>query len=76
MSHRFRRYSKRELLGSLHLDCIQSVSDLGLAPGANRWKVLRAFSIAERPGQKDWLSDPGASRHAAEQRNCGSPNTR
>jgi hypothetical protein len=43
MSHRFRRYSKRELLGSLHLDCIQSVSDLGLAPGANRWEVLRAF---------------------------------
>jgi hypothetical protein len=43
MSHRFRRYSKRELLGSLHVDCILSVSDLGLAPGTNRWEVLRAF---------------------------------
>ena len=42
MSHR-RRYSKRELLGSLHVDCILSVSDLGLARGANRWEVLRAF---------------------------------
>jgi hypothetical protein len=43
MSHRFRRYSKRELLGSLHVDCILSVFDLGLAPGTNRWEVLRAF---------------------------------
>jgi hypothetical protein len=43
MSHRFRRYSKRELLGSLHVDCILSVADLGLAPGTNRWEVLRAF---------------------------------
>ena len=43
MSHRFRRYSKRELLGSLHVDYILSVSDLGLALGTNRWEVLRAF---------------------------------
>jgi hypothetical protein len=43
MSHRFRRYSKRELLGSLHVDCILSVADLGLATGTNRWEVLRAF---------------------------------
>ena len=42
MSHR-RRYSKRELLGSLHVDYIMSVSDLGLRPGTNRWDVLRAF---------------------------------
>ncbi|MGA7314121.1 MAG: hypothetical protein WBX22_09125 [Silvibacterium sp.] len=42
MSHR-RRYSKRELLGSLRVDRIMSVSDLGLGPGANRWEVLRAF---------------------------------
>jgi hypothetical protein len=42
MSHR-RRYSKRELLGSLQVDRIMSVSDLGLGPGANRWEVLRAF---------------------------------
>jgi hypothetical protein len=43
MSHRFRRYSKRELLGSLHVDCIMSVRDLGLTPETNRWEVLRAF---------------------------------
>ena len=43
MSHRFRRYSKRELLGSLHVDCILSVSDLGLTPGTSRWEVLGAF---------------------------------
>jgi hypothetical protein len=44
MSHRYgRRYSKRELLGSLHVDFVMSVKDLGLAPGANRWDVLRAF---------------------------------
>ena len=41
-SHR-RRYSKRELLGSLHVDYVMSVSDLGLIPGTNRWEVLRAF---------------------------------
>jgi hypothetical protein len=43
MSHRYRRYSKRELLGSLQVDRIMFVSDLGLGPGANRWEVLRAF---------------------------------
>ena len=43
MFHHHRRYSKRELLGSLHVDCILSVSELGLSPGANRWEVLRAF---------------------------------
>ena len=41
-SHR-RRYSKRELLGNLHVDYIMSVTDLGLAHGTNRWDVLRAF---------------------------------
>jgi len=41
-SHR-RRYSKRELLGTLHVDYVMSVSDLGLAPCTNRWDVLRAF---------------------------------
>jgi len=41
-SHR-RRYSKRELMGSLHVDYIMSVSDLGLLPDTNRWDVLRAF---------------------------------
>jgi hypothetical protein len=34
---------KRELLGSLHVDYVMSISDLGLAPGTNRWEVLRAF---------------------------------
>ena len=43
MSHRQRRYSKRELLGNLHVDYVMSVTDLGLAAGSNRWDVLRAF---------------------------------
>lgn len=43
MSSYRRRYSKRELLGSLHVDYIMSVSDLDLHPGTNRWEVLRAF---------------------------------
>src|SRR5215469_4713289 len=43
MSNRYRRYSKRELLGSLHVDYVMSVTDLGLAPKTNRWGVLRAF---------------------------------
>ena len=43
MSNRYRRYSKRELLGSLYVDYVMSVTDLGLTPKANRWDVLRAF---------------------------------
>jgi hypothetical protein len=43
MSRRHRRYSKRELLGSLHVDYVMSVTDLGLAAWSNRWDVLRAF---------------------------------
>ena len=43
MSHRHRRYSKRELLGNLHVDYVMSVTDLGLAARSNRWDVLRAF---------------------------------
>jgi hypothetical protein len=43
MSHRHRRHSKRELLGSLHVDYVMSVTDLGLAARSNRWDVLRAF---------------------------------
>ena len=46
MSHRHRRYSKRELLGSLHVDYVMSVTDLGLAARTNRWDVLRAFLAA------------------------------
>jgi hypothetical protein len=37
------RYSKRELLGSLHVDYVMSVKNLGLPSGSNRWDVLRAF---------------------------------
>lgn len=40
---RHRRYSKRELLGSLHVDYVMSVNNLGLPSGSNRWDVLRAF---------------------------------
>ena len=29
MSNRYRRYSKRELLGSLYVDYVMSVTDLG-----------------------------------------------
>ena len=43
MSDRDRRYSKRELLGNLHVDYVMSVTDLGLAARSNRWDVLRAF---------------------------------
>lgn len=43
MSYRRRRFSKRELLGSLHVDYLMSVADLGLMPSANRWQVLAAF---------------------------------
>ena len=43
MSNHHRRYSKRELLGSLYVDYVMSVTDLGLTPKANRWDVLRAF---------------------------------
>src|ERR1700758_2714534 len=42
-SARDRRYSKRELLGNLHVDYVMSVTDLGLVAGSNRWDVLRAF---------------------------------
>jgi hypothetical protein len=40
---RRRRFSKRGLLGSLHVDYLMSVTDLGLMPRANRWEVLAAF---------------------------------
>ncbi len=43
MSDCDRRYSKRELLGNLHVDYVMSVTDLGLAARSNRWDVLRAF---------------------------------
>ena len=46
MLHRHRQYSKRELLGSLHVDYVMSVTDLGLAARTNRWDVLRAFLAA------------------------------
>ena len=54
MSHRHRRYSKRELLGSLHVDYVMSVTDLGLAARTNRWDVLRAFLATGKPGRNGW----------------------
>ncbi len=43
MSNRNRRYSKRELLGSLYVDYVMSVPDLGLSPDTGRWVILREF---------------------------------
>jgi hypothetical protein len=40
MSSNRSRYSKRELLGSLHVDYVMSISDLGLVPGTNRWEYF------------------------------------
>lgn len=53
MSDRDRRYSKRELLGNLHVDYVMSVTDLGLAARSNRWDVLRAFlSVGEARAER------------------------
>lgn len=59
MSHRQRRYSKRELLGSLHVDFVMSVKDLGFAPGANRWDVLRAFLAVGEARAERLVEDKG-----------------
>jgi hypothetical protein len=37
---RIRRYSKRELLGSLYVDYVMSVTDVGLTPKANAGAVV------------------------------------
>jgi hypothetical protein len=59
VSHRHRRYSKRELLGSLHVDFVMSVKDLGFAPGANRWDVLRAFLVVGEARAERLVEDDG-----------------
>ena len=59
MFHRSRRYSKRELLGSLHVDFVMSVKDLGLAPGSNRWDVLRVFLAVGEARAERLLEDNG-----------------
>jgi hypothetical protein len=66
MSHRHRRYSKRELLGSLHVDYVMSVTDLGLAAGSNRWDVLRAFlAVGEARAESRRAGPPFARGRAA-----------
>ena len=52
MSHRHRRYSKRELLGSLHVDYVMSVTDLGL-----RWQLPPVGRA--NPGPFDRVLEPG-----------------
>jgi predicted DNA-binding transcriptional regulator AlpA len=59
MSNRYRRYSKRELLGSLYVDYVMSVTDLGLAPKANRWDVLRAFLNVGEARAERLVEEPG-----------------
>jgi hypothetical protein len=59
MSHRRRRYSKRELLGSLHVDYVMSVTDLGLTSGSNRWDVLRAFLAVGEARAERLVEDQG-----------------
>ena len=60
MSRHHRRYSKRELLGDLHVDYVMSVTDLGLAAGSNRWDVLRAFlTVGEARAERLVEEDEG-----------------
>jgi hypothetical protein len=59
MSHRHRRYSKRELLGSLYVDFVMSVTDLGLSPEANRWDALRAFLAVGEARAESLVEDQG-----------------
>ncbi|MFZ1941667.1 MAG: hypothetical protein WBA18_19915 [Terracidiphilus sp.] len=64
MSDRDCRYSKRELLGNLHVGCVMSVTDPGLAARSNRWDVLRAFLAVGKPGRN------GLSRKKMAFRSC------
>ena len=60
MSRHHWRYSKRELLGDLHVDYVMSVTDLGLAAGSNRWDVLRAFlAVGEARAERLVEEDEG-----------------
>src|SRR5215475_3791330 len=82
MSSHHHRYSKRELQGSMHVDYVMSVSDLGLVPGTNRWEVLRAFlnrgeGRAERlvEGPRRFSDSPEHSRPAEYWRDLRLPGT-
>jgi hypothetical protein len=59
MSTHRRRYSKRELLGSLQVDYVMSVHDLGLASETNRWEVLRAFLRVGEARAEQLIEDDG-----------------
>lgn len=59
MSNRNRRYSKRELLGSLYVDYVMSVQDLGLAPDSSRWEILREFLHIGEARAERLIEEPG-----------------
>ena len=59
MSNRNRRYSKRELLGSLYVDYVMSVQDLGIAPNSSRWEILREFLRIGEARAERLIDEPG-----------------
>jgi hypothetical protein len=59
MSNRNRRYSKRELLGSLYVDYVMSVQDLGLSPNCSRWEILREFLRIGEARAERLIEEPG-----------------
>jgi hypothetical protein len=59
MSNRNRRYSKRELLGSLYVDYAMSVQDLGLSSDSSRWEILREFLRIGEARAERLIEEPG-----------------
>jgi hypothetical protein len=59
MSNRNRRYSKRELLGSLYVDYVMSVQDIGLSPDSSRWEILREFLRIGEARAERLIEEPG-----------------
>ena len=59
MSNCNRRYSKRELLGSLYVDYVMSVQDLGIAPNSSRWEILREFLRIGEARAERLIEEPG-----------------
>ena len=59
MSNRNRRYSKRELLGSLYVDYVMSVQDLGVAHNSSRWEILREFLRIGEARAERLIEEPG-----------------
>jgi len=59
MSNCNRRYSKRELLGSLYVDYVMSVQDLGVAPNSSRWEILREFLRIGEARAERLIDEPG-----------------